>query len=80
MRRFVLLPEIVKSIKMLVIDETSDGFFLLSYCFDGRSLWDSWHQSLEDAEYWAAYTYPGVTLTWADVPETVKDCSVLLRA
>ncbi len=57
----------------LVIEESTEGVYLFRYSAGGSFVGDTWHLSVDDAIYQAAYEYGDGVQEWDDVPAEVED-------
>jgi hypothetical protein len=57
----------------LVIDENSDGVFLLRYGNGGEYVGDTWHINIDDAKHQASYEFGDRVRDWTSVPPEVGD-------
>jgi hypothetical protein len=57
----------------LVIEETSEGFFLYRYTRHQDFGGDTWHQSLEEAQEQAAFEFGSSLLGWSELASDVED-------
>lgn len=58
---------------VLVIEETTDGFYLYRYTDKGDFSGETWHPSLKEAKEQAGFEYEDSMGDWREVPENVKD-------
>jgi len=59
--------------KILIIEETHEGFFLYRYDVNKNFAGDTWHMTLEDAKYQANSEYKNLLGEWKEIPKDVKD-------
>jgi hypothetical protein len=59
----------------LVIEEKSEGFFLVRYSLKGDCAGDTWHMDLDDIQNQLSHEYPGISLEWRDVPPEAPDAA-----
>jgi hypothetical protein len=57
--------------KWLVIELSPDGWFLYRYTSSGQVAGDTWHASLEDAQYQANREYESEAREWVEVPSSI---------
>src|ERR1700675_1891325 len=57
----------------LVIEETSEDFFLYRFGKNGECVGDTWHMNEEDAKEQAGYEYGKGAETWIGIPESIDD-------
>lgn len=65
--------------KLLVIDEDSEGIFLIRYAADGSFAGDTWHPSLEEAEEQVSYEFGERFTAWEELGSESFDPLSLLR-
>jgi hypothetical protein len=58
---------------LLVVEERSDGVFLLRFTKTGECVGDTWHQTIDDAKAQAAFEFDGLLYPWEAVPPEVAD-------
>jgi hypothetical protein len=57
----------------LLIENTSEGWFLFRLAADGSDAGDTWHGSLDDARHQAATEFEVTNDSWREVPRSVDD-------
>jgi hypothetical protein len=58
---------------VLLIDEQSEGFYLLGYTGDGEFTGDTWHRDLDEAKGQAEFAYGPYLGEWHAVPDDTTD-------
>ena len=58
---------------VVIINETSEGYFLIRYDINGAFCGDTWHMSWEDAIGQARYEYGDLISDWINMPSNVED-------
>jgi len=66
--------------RILVIRQSTRGFFLDRYTEEGDSAGDTWHQSFDDAQEQALIEYNGSVGAWREVPAEIDDAEVIAFA
>lgn len=66
--------------RVLVIEESPDGFMLYRYTVDGHCAGDTWHSDLDHAIHQAQHEYADALGEWRPVPENVEDAVVFALA
>jgi hypothetical protein len=61
---------------VLILERSSDGFYLFRYTATGAFAGDTWHERKEDAEAQALFEYPGLVGEWMEVPDIALDEAV----
>jgi len=56
---------------LVIIDETSEGTFLIRYSSDGEFAGDTWHENRDEAQDQAAFEFGEVK--WQESPATPED-------
>ncbi len=59
--------------KVFIIEDGSDGIFLLRFTKDGIYAGDTWHKSIDDAKHQAEYEYGIKINEWIVVPPNEKN-------
>jgi hypothetical protein len=65
--------------KLLLLEEHTDGFFLIRYAADGSFAGDTWHSSLEEAQEQASFEFGDLLTGWRTVDCEASDPTLLLR-
>ncbi len=60
--------------RVLVIEETREGFYLYRYTENGDIAGDTWHPNLEEAIKQAEFEFGVTSDAWEDIPSEVTDC------
>jgi hypothetical protein len=58
---------------VLLIDQQSEGFYLLGYTSDGEFTGDTWHRDLDEAQGQAKFAYGPYLGEWTAVPDDTED-------
>ncbi|MEA2577536.1 MAG: hypothetical protein QOD78_1124 [Chloroflexota bacterium] len=58
---------------VLLIDQQSEGFYLLGYTADGEFAGDTWHRDLDEARGQADFAYGLYLGEWNAIPDDTKD-------
>jgi hypothetical protein len=58
---------------VLLIEPKSSGIFLVRFAADGQFAGDTWHKTIEDAQYQATCEYENSLSDWIAVPPDVED-------
>lgn len=59
--------------KVLIIEETEEGFFINRYHKSGKKSGDTWHQTLDDAVHQIKCEYGDLAGDMIEIPQDVKD-------
>jgi len=59
--------------KVLLIEPSKDGVFLIRYAMNGQFAGDTWHSTIDEAKDQAAYEFGEAVSAWKDVPKDVND-------
>lgn len=58
---------------VLLIDQQSEGFYLLGYAADGAFTGDTWHRDLDEAKGQAEFAYGPYLGEWNAIPDDTED-------
>lgn len=72
--------ELLPPAPLILIEETSHGFYLDRYSASGEFCGDTWYRTLEDAQHQATYEYGDRLSEWVQVPHEVEDVVALGRS
>lgn len=59
--------------RVIIIEETPDGIFLIRYTQDGSFCGDTWHLNIKDAKKQAKSEYGNLLEGWQQMPEDIID-------
>jgi hypothetical protein len=65
--------------RLLIIDETADGIYLLHFAADGSECSDTWHETVDDAREQAAFEFERLLGQWKPVPDEAPDLRAFAR-
>jgi len=64
----------------LVLTESSDGIFVYRYDDRGRSVGDTLHASVEDAQHQLSYEYGETDQHWVEIPAETSDVTAFYES
>jgi hypothetical protein len=66
-------PLELPSADFVILEETSQGFYLFRYTRSGEFAGDTWHQNRQDALEQAGHEFGEAEMNWQEIPQAVAD-------
>ena len=64
---------------ILVIEEETDGVFLVRFTGEGKEVGDTWHRSIKEAMEQASFEFHEMVSEWKPVPLQIEDVVSFVR-